>query len=87
MNNKAQATFGFAIIVGIMIFIVGMLVVNFIKDEVTTARTATVLNCEGADISDGTKLTCLAVDWVVPYFIILVFSIAGGGIAAKLVLR
>lgn len=91
MNKKAQ-TMGIAIMIAITIFIVGMLNVNFIKDEVTRARGATQLDCGNyADdypegISDGTKITCLVVDIVVPYFIIIIFSVAGGLLTARLFL-
>lgn len=89
MNTKAQ-TMGLAVIIAIMIFLVGMLFVNFIKDEVTRARNATNLDCTNtADfpdgISDGTKLTCLVVDIVVPYFMIIIFSVAGGILTARLI--
>ena len=77
---------GLAVIVGIMIFIIGMMSINFIKDEVTTARDATNLNCADSTISDASKLTCLAVDLVVPYFIVIVFSLTGAGIIARLTL-
>jgi len=84
MNRKAQATLGLAIIVAITLFVVGMLAVNFIKPEVTRARGSANLDCSNsADISDGTKLTCLAVDIVVPYFMILIFSVVGGIITAR----
>ncbi len=67
----------------VIIFMVGMIAVNFIKPEVTTARTS--LNCgNAAAITDGAKLMCLATDTVVPYFIILVCSIAGGILTEKL---
>jgi len=80
MNNKGQA--GLAIIFGITIFLVGMVSLNFIKDEVTTARSSAGLNCAG-DISDGTKLACLVVDFVIPYLFIIIISIAGGLIASR----
>ena len=41
---------------------------------------------DAANISDATKLVCLAGGVVVPYFILLVFSISVGGIIAKFVL-
>ena len=86
MNKKSQ-TLGIAIIIAITIFIVGMLSVNFIKDEVTRARGATQLDCSNADeISDSVKLTCLAVDVVVPYFIVIVLSVAGGLITSRFLL-
>jgi len=89
--NKSAQTLGIAIVVAITIFIVGMVSLNIIKDEVTRVRDASNLDCQNiADfpdgISDGTKLTCLAVDWVVPYFIITIISVAGGLITARFLL-
>lgn len=85
MNKKGQ-TLGIAMIIGITLFIVGMMSINFIKDEVSTVVNAENLDCADSTISDGNKLTCLAVDLVVPYFIVLVLSTAGGIIAARLLL-
>lgn len=87
MMNK-RGSIGIAIMVSIMFFIVGLTMINFITPEVTNARAATTgLNCANASaISDGNKLTCLAVDLVVPYFILLVFSAAGGYITAKFII-
>ena len=86
MNNNAQ-TLGISIIVAITLFIVGMICLNFIRSSIDDVRLDGALNCSGTDsISDGTKLTCLAVDLVMPYFIILVLSISGGAILARLIL-
>jgi len=86
MNNKAQSL-GIVVIVAIVIFMVGMVAMNFLKDEVTRARDATNLDCSNsAVISDGTKLTCLVVDLVVPYFIIIIISVAGGLITSRFVM-
>ena len=74
MNKRGQ-TLGMAVLVMITIFIVGMLSVNYLKPEITRARDSSNLDCANSDvISDGTKLTCLVVDVVVPYFIVLIFS-------------
>jgi len=83
MNKKGQ-TLGMAVLVMITIFIVGMMSVNYLKPEITRARDSNNLDCSNtAVISDGTKLTCLVVDVVVPYFIVLIFSVAGGIITAR----
>ena len=85
--NKKGAGLGIAIIVSIMFFIIGLTMINYITPEVTTARASAALDCaNSAGISDGNKLTCLAVDLVVPYFILLVISTAGGYITAKLLI-
>ena len=88
MNKRGQ-TLGIAVMVAISLFLVGMLSINYIKPVVTIARDSSHLDCSNSasdfpvGISDGTKITCLVVDLVVPYFIILVFSIAGGIITAR----
>ena len=85
MNKKGQAfSWGIAIVVSVFIFLIGMMNVGFIKDEVTRARTG--LTCSASTISDGTKLICLTIDLVVPYFIIIIFSAAGGLITSRLLL-
>lgn len=80
MNKKGGIYL--AVAMAIMLFLVGMLVIPFIKDSVTNFRTN--INCTNTSISDGAKLTCLAGDTVVPYFIITVIAIAGGIIFREL---
>ena len=89
MNKKAQAPVGLAIIVGVFIFLVGMVSVNILKPDITLVRGATSgIDCDNSSaISDGTKLTCLAIDWVVPGFMISIFSLVGGLIAFKIIRR
>ena len=82
MNKKAEA--GLAIVAAIMIFIVGMVSINLLKDDITIVRGATGMNCTNvAAISDGTKLACLAVDATIPIAILAVFAVAGGLIINK----
>lgn len=81
MNKKGQSIL--PIITAIFIFIVGMLVVNIIKPEITTARNSTNLDCTNTSISDGQMLTCLAVDATLPYYIIIMLAAAGGLITAR----
>ena len=69
--------------VAMIIAVVGLIIVNFVMPEVTQTRTD--LNC-AAPATDGTKLMCLNIDIVVPYFIILIFALAGGYIADKLLI-
>jgi hypothetical protein len=55
-----------------------MLFFNLIKEDVTRVRTNAELNCTGIPDTSGDRVTCLIVDGVIPYFIILVLSVAGG---------
>lgn len=82
MNNKGQ-TLMLSILFAVFIFLVGIVFVNFIIGDVTTFRTA--MSCASAStISDGAKLTCLFGDAVVPYWIMLIISLAAGNIFARL---
>jgi len=75
--NKEGQTIGFAILWAIIIFMVGVLIIPFIGDEVTRTTGTSQLDCNNSTISDGTKLTCLAVDIVIPYFVIILLAIVG----------
>lgn len=83
MNTKGQGLI-LAVVMAVMIFMAGMLLTNFLKGEVTSARSSlTGLDCNNSTISDGNKVTCLGVDLVIPYFIWAVISVAGGIIISR----
>ena len=81
MNKKGSGMF--VVIMAFMIFMAGMVFMNFITPEVTTARTA--MDCTNSTISDGAKVTCLGVYLVAPYIILIIISAAGGIIIDKIV--
>ena len=77
---------GIAILSAMVIFIIGIMAINFLMPEVSTARIN--LSCDdAANISDGTKFLCLIIDTHIPYFIWLVFSISLGAILARMNIR
>jgi len=79
---------GVTIIVTITFFLVGMMCINYLTEDVSLTRASDKLDCSNATgISDGNKLTCLAVDLVIPYFILLIFSAAGGHLTAKFLIK
>jgi hypothetical protein len=80
--NKGGNMFA-GVMIAIVLFMLGMLVVNFLMPEVTQARLDASCS-DSANISDGTKLMCLFIDSTIIYWFILVFSIAGGIIGDKL---
>jgi len=83
MLNKRGQTVAISVLSAIVIFILGIMCINFLLTEVSTARIN--LNCEDAsNISDGTKFLCLIVDTQIPYFIWLVFSISLGAILSRM---
>lgn len=83
MNKKGQANLGIAIIVGFMIFLVGIPIINILKPDVDIARGSTALDCTNTSITDGNRLACLAVDLTIPYFMLLIMSAAGGVIVSR----
>jgi len=84
MKNK-KGSLGIAIITSIVVLIIGLMCINFIKDEVTQTRTD--LDCSNAaGISDGSKILCLVVDVTVIYWIWIIISVVIGGVVSKLIL-
>ena len=85
IKSKRGQTLGITIISVIFVFIVGLMTINFLFDDISNFRVN--LNCaSAATISDGTKLLCLVVDTTIPYWILLMFSITIGAIAARMYL-
>jgi hypothetical protein len=83
-NKKGNAYA--VVLVAFMLFTVGFIVANFLKAPIDDARVS--LDCTNASgITDGTKLLCLNVDFVMIYWIILIFSLAGGVIVDKLIAK
>jgi len=60
----------------LLIYIFGILFIPYITTNVTSARIS--LNCSSQTITDGTKLSCLETDIIIPYVILFIFSAAGG---------
>lgn len=85
MNKKAQMSLGIAIVIAILIFLMGIPVINILKPEIDTARGSSGLDCTNTSITDGNRLTCLGVDIVLPYFIWIVLASAGGVVIARFV--
>ena len=82
MNNKANIMMG--VFMAVFIFLFGMIYINYLPDSVTAAQNSDNLDCSNSSITDGQKLTCLGTDIIVPGFIIIILSIAGGAITSKL---
>ena len=85
MNRKGGATL-IAIITAALIFMSGMLMVNFFKSDIDDFRTS--MNCDATNksdvfLSDGSKIACLGSDLTIPYFIVAIISTAGGVILAR----
>lgn len=74
MNKRGSAILG--IVIGIIIYMFGVLFIPFITDDITTTRAD--LDCTNSSISDGSKLACLEVDIVVPYLIWFFISLLLG---------
>lgn len=81
MNSK-RGNMWFGVWVGIFIYIIGVLFIPYITDDITTTREA--LDCSSTDITGGTMLTCLQIDLVLPYLIWFFVSLALGFVAGGL---
>jgi len=74
MNKKANIYF--AVVIALIVWVSGILILPFIVDDVTIFRT--VMDCTNSSISNVAKISCLAGDSLIPYFIWTLVSIALG---------
>lgn len=74
MNKQGSAFLGIAL--GLFVFVMGALTMPYILDDIDTARTD--LSCTDSTVSGGTKIICLFVGAINPYFIIFFTSLAIG---------
>ena len=82
MNKKGQ-TLGLVLISLIVFLIIGLMMTNFVMDEITEARTN--MSCSDVDnISDATKLLCLGMDSTVFFWVFGVFGVIVGIIAGRM---
>lgn len=84
MNNQGQVAL-VGLMIGVFIFLLGMSIINPIRDVIDEVRATDQLDCSNSSISDGQKLTCLAVDLILPYFIVVVLALAGAWITTKVI--
>jgi hypothetical protein len=91
INNRGQTIF-LSVIVGVFIFLFGVLFLSFLKSETDNGMGTSIsitssiipgLDCDNPSISDGAKLTCLGGELVIPYFIIILLSVAGASITER----
>ena len=84
MNLKGQVML-VSLMIGFIIFLAGMVMIDPLKDVITEVRGAGQLDCSNTSISDGNKMSCLAVDLYLPYFIVVVMGLAGAMVSSKLI--
>lgn len=72
MNKKGNIYFG--IVIAILIWVSGILIMPFLINDIDTVRIG--LDCTNSSISDFSKVNCLAVDSLIPYFIWTIAIIA-----------
>lgn len=85
MRGKKGQNLVLALITAVMIFMAGMLFLNQIMNDVELTRSIG-LDCDGTTISDGTKITCIGVNLVIPILMIAILSAAAGAILSRFVL-
>ena len=81
MNKKGNLIM--AIDLAFMLFVSGIMIFNVVKSDTLLSQSTANLDCDNPLISDGTKVTCLAIDSIVPYLLILIISLAGGIVLDK----
>lgn len=74
--NKIGGGVFFGVTIAIFVFIIGVLFIPFITDDITTTRVN--LDCTNTSITGGTMLQCLQIDLAIPYLIWFFVSLAAG---------
>lgn len=84
MNRRGESIF-LGIISGIVVFMFGVLFVNFLGTDITTSQSSTNLDCTNSSITDGTRLNCLGTDIIVPYYFIILIAVSVGAIIGRFI--
>ena len=75
MNKKGQYIFA-GIMIAIMVFITAVVLIEPLKEVITTGRDVNHLDCVNESITVGTRATCILIDLWLFYFVGV--TIAGG---------
>ena len=80
MNNKGAV--GFMILMAIVYFIAGMIIYQFVKPDITTARA----DMECSTATDwGDMAVCLMFDAIIPYMVIGILATAGSLVTREVI--
>ena len=77
MNKKGQMAM-VKVMMFIMVFIAVVLFIDPLKEQISTSRSVSNLDCGNSSITTGNKATCIIVDWGLPYFIGIGLAAAAG---------
>ena len=80
MNSKGAV--GFMILMAIVFFIAGLIIYQFVKPDIATARID--MNCT-APASWGDMTICLIFDGIIPYMVIGILASAGSIVTSEVI--
>ena len=86
MNKKAQGTILFALMLGVLFFLIGLALAPALNSIGSQASSSSELNCSATNITQQNKAVCTQIDMFQPLYVGLIFSLAGliiGGIAIR----
>lgn len=81
-NKKGQAIF-FGMMTAVLVFVILVQLITPLKDFTSNARDDDHLNCTNTANPTGTKISCVIVDWYMPYFLCAGIAVAIGYITGK----
>jgi len=82
MNKRGQVAL-VGLMIGIFVILFAVIAISPLADVVESQLSASALDCDNSSITDGAKMTCLALDLTVPYFFVTVIALAGAYMTAK----
>lgn len=86
IKNKRGSTIFILLMMGVVFFWMGLALAKPLGDVVTENTTNSVLDCGNSSISNQAKAVCTSIEAIQPFFIGLVFGLAGlllGGVLIR----
>jgi len=90
MNNKAQTTIIYAMMIGILVILLALYLAPSVSQFTQSAMNSTDgdtygLDCDNSSISNYDKATCIVVDANLFYFIGAIILIGGGFFVTRII--
>lgn len=83
--DKKGTSFFLVLMMAIIFFILGVALAQPLSETVQESRTTSELNCSNSSIGSVKKASCVITDLYAPYFIGVIFGLAGAVLGAKII--
>jgi len=82
--NKNGSSFFLVLMLAVIFFVLGLALSTPLNQVVQESRTSALMNCTNTSIDSYQKGACIITDLYSPYFVGILFGIAGAILGAKI---